>query len=291
MRTFISLMQREWWENQSAFMRVPAIVGMILVLAAILAFIAYGIGVHINAIDTSQFNQQASSVVIHMLFYMSGIPFIFVLWLLIASYSLSCLYDDRRDKSILFWNSLPISQTETVLSKVVTALIVAPICTLICMIITQLILLIVGTIILLIIGLNFWTVFWHPGVIISTWFSQLAALCEQMLWLLPWFAWFMLCSAYAKKAPFIRAIVPIIIILLIELFFSQHHYFAHFAFGNIAHAMGAWKVGDVYNKQAMLVESQIPFTLAKNYIYMYIGWLVSAICIIGAIATRFRTET
>ena len=41
-------------------------------------------------------------------------------------YCLGSLYDERKDRSVLFWKSLPVSDRDTVLSKALSALVVAP---------------------------------------------------------------------------------------------------------------------------------------------------------------------
>ena len=55
-----------------------------------------------------------------------GITFVLVMSIHSTWYLLDCLYAERRDRSILFWKSMPLSDTETVLSKLATALLVIP---------------------------------------------------------------------------------------------------------------------------------------------------------------------
>ena len=60
------------------------------------------------------------------LFLSSAWPFI-VLAFVLFFYCLGALYDDRKDRSVLFWKSLPVSDAQTVLSKVASAVLVAPV--------------------------------------------------------------------------------------------------------------------------------------------------------------------
>ncbi len=55
-----------------------------------------------------------------------GVPFYFVLLFTQVFYALNSLYEDRKDRSVLFWKSLPASDLETVLSKLFVASVVLP---------------------------------------------------------------------------------------------------------------------------------------------------------------------
>ncbi|WP_210235883.1 ABC-2 transporter permease, partial [Mesorhizobium sp. M1C.F.Ca.ET.212.01.1.1] len=88
--------------------------------------------------------------------------FIGVLAFVVFFYCLGALYDDRRDRSILFWKSLPLSDTQTVLSKVISALIVAPLIAVIAGIITMLGFLLVISVVALMHGGSPMTLIWGP---------------------------------------------------------------------------------------------------------------------------------
>src|SRR3546814_5682810 len=79
-----------------------------------------------------------------------------VLGFVVFFYCLGALYDDRRDRSILFWKSLPISDTSTVLSKVVSATVLAPIIAVITGIIVGMLQLLILAVTLSFHGVNVW---------------------------------------------------------------------------------------------------------------------------------------
>src|SRR5258708_39562096 len=64
-------------------------------------------------------------------------------------YTLDALYGERRDRSILFWKSLPVSDLITVLSKLTIPIVILPLLSFAITLCTQLLMLLVGSIILL----------------------------------------------------------------------------------------------------------------------------------------------
>src|SRR6185503_18127636 len=87
-----------------------------------------------------------------------------VMGFVVFFYCLGALYDDRRDRSILFWKSLPISDASTVLSKVISATIVAPVIAVVVGVIVGMLQLIMVTLTLSFHGLNVWQLlgYGHP---------------------------------------------------------------------------------------------------------------------------------
>lgn len=120
-------------------------------------------------------------------------------------YALGALYDDRRDRSILFWQSLPISDTETVLSKLIAGGLVAPLVTILVTLVTGVLTLLMFTVQMAIHGISFWQplAHAHPFAVLG---GLLAAVPLYLLWGLPAFGWLLLCSAWARSKPFLWAV-------------------------------------------------------------------------------------
>lgn len=211
------LIKREYWENRGSFFKAPVVFGGLILLIAI-SYLILLCTHHTHFSFNGNIN--ADSYIPHYftagLFYIMSFPFMIVLWLVAFYYFLNCLYDDRKDRSILFWQSLPIAEWETVTSKALAGLILAPLCSWFCIIVTEFIFLIVVTIAAASLGVNGISALWSPTVIIMAWLHILGALLLQGLWLFPLFAWCLLCSAYAKKSPFLTAILPYFLIIIIE---------------------------------------------------------------------------
>src|SRR5271166_6419947 len=114
MNTCLWLIRREFWENRAIWM-IPAMLGAALILAALFG------RVDVEIVSSDRHRVNAEMVLIGF-----GVVFYAVMSLYSTWYLLDCLYADRRDRSVLFWKSLPISDTTTVLSKLFIALIAIP---------------------------------------------------------------------------------------------------------------------------------------------------------------------
>jgi ABC-2 type transport system permease protein len=116
MNTMKWLIKREFWEHKGAFVWTPLVVGAIAFLLGAMVML----NDHPNIPD-EQIKHMAGFVMGMMTF-----PMLVVTYCVSLFYLAGAMYEERKDRSILFWKSLPISDTATVLSKAVTALIVAP---------------------------------------------------------------------------------------------------------------------------------------------------------------------
>jgi hypothetical protein len=139
-----------------------------------------------------------------------------ILLLVSANYLLGCLYNDRRDRSILFWKSMPVSEVREVLSKFFVALLVAPAIFIGVSLLAQ-----VASSLLAM--LLVWRMDKDPFELVlgniefgRLVFNQLSGWLLTALWLAPVYAWLMLASAAARRSPFLLAIGPAIALALAE---------------------------------------------------------------------------
>lgn len=213
---FKLLLRREFWEHKGGFLWAPAIAGGIAIAFAAIAALAGTLlgqrqGIHFDGDEPAgEIARITGAIGDGALLGGIGLAMA-VLAFVVFFYSLSALYDDRRDRSVLFWKSMPVSDSQMVLSKAAWALVLAP-------------LLALG--IGVVIGLVFWliTLFTttvnglpgaggilvhsHPFRIIG---NVLLALPVQILWSLPAVGWLMLCSAWSRRLPFLWAtMLPIL---------------------------------------------------------------------------------
>ena len=134
----------------------------------------------------------------------------FVVMFVIFFYCLSSMYDERKDKSILFWKSMPVSDEKTVLSKVFSALVVIPAIGIVVCIATAFVLFVIASIFTLVNGASP-AILWNFGSIAKAIFNLAMLLPVYSLWALPTIGWLMLCSAWSRRVPFLWAvIVPIL---------------------------------------------------------------------------------
>jgi ABC-2 type transport system permease protein len=140
-------------------------------------------------------------------------------------YSLDALYGERRDRSILFWKSLPVSDLTTVLSKASIPLVVLPLLTVAITITTHLIMLLLSSAALLGSGMRVATVWTEVS-----WFHLSFLLLYHLvivhgLWHAPFYGWLLMVSSWARRAPFLWAVLPPLAIGIVEkIAFNTSHF-------------------------------------------------------------------
>jgi ABC-2 type transport system permease protein len=139
-------------------------------------------------------------------------------------YSLDALYGERRDRSILFWKSLPVSDLTTVLAKASIPLFVLPVVAFAITAVTQSIMLVLSSMVLLASGLSVATLWSQVAVYQRLLMLLYHLVTAHMLWYAPIYAWLLLISAWARRAPFLWAVLPPLAIGIFEkiVFHSSH---------------------------------------------------------------------
>ena len=230
MKTMKWMLRRELWEHKGAFFWAPLVIAaaMVIFIGGGFAYsMAFATPEHIQIDGHSMVSVEgvpnalrykiAHAVATGYL----GIaaPLFMVLTVVVFFYCLSALHDDRRDRSILFWKSLPLSDRDTVVSKVVTALLVAPLITIAIGVATALVLLVIGMLTAASKGLNlFAPVLMDPALYLSPLYL-LAFLPLYILWALPTVGWLLLVSSWARSKVFLWAVgVPLVALALLAWF-------------------------------------------------------------------------
>jgi ABC-2 type transport system permease protein len=225
---FKTLLKREFWENRGGFLWAPLIAGAIVSVLFLVGALAGSITAHQQGLrsdlvidDTSLHGDKLHAAIggIGDGMLMAGMVLsAVVLAFVVFFYALGSLYDDRRDRSVLFWKSMPLSDTETVLSKLAWAVLLAPLVAIAVGVVVGLVLWIITALTLTVNGLPAsFAVFTHshPLRVIG---YLLGMLPVYLLWSLPTVGWLMLCSAWARSKPFLWAVlVPVLAAVTISL--------------------------------------------------------------------------
>jgi len=141
-------------------------------------------------------------------------------------YCLDALHGERRDRSILFWKSLPVSDLTTVLSKASIPLVVLPLLTFAITVATQLIMLLLSTAVLLMNGLSAAT--WRQLPLFESSLVLLYGLIVLALWHAPIYGWLLLVSGWARRATFLWAVLPLLALGAVEKIAFHTSHFASF---------------------------------------------------------------
>lgn len=216
-----ALIQREFWEHRGAFIKAPKIIGIVLLVTTLIAYITIRVTsakVNGEAILQSGILELKDMSLENLILFWDGMfigtstLYFMVLFFVMYFFMLGSLYDDRKDGSILFWKSLPVSDAETVISKILTAILFVPIVYSVIYFVVLILLMIFYSIILLFHGLNPIELVWSPAQFIKGTLVMFSGTLIQAMWALPIYGWLMFCSAWFKKRPFIYSvIIPAII--------------------------------------------------------------------------------
>lgn len=258
MNTYKTLIKRELWEYRGSFVILPAILAAVLVVmmfGAMQSFDKWDINIAVDSQSTHSTASHSSSerhielelddgnltiVEDHTGEYdslfssnektiytgLQGLHGVFLVeaWLIVLFYLLNTLFADRRDRSILFWKSMPISETQQVIIKCFVGAIMVPAMMTLVSWFVQLVFVVLAIVVASDLQLEPMKTIWPNIQLLSTFLSQLAMTLVISLWALPICAWLMLASAFAKRSPFLMATVPLIAVVAIEALIFDSHY-------------------------------------------------------------------
>jgi ABC-2 type transport system permease protein len=211
--------RRELWENRSIYI-APLIVAAVVLFASALGTI--GLPRRVRSLPTLDPAKRHAAVVMPV--SMAPAPIILATFLVGFFYCLDALYGERRDRSILFWKSLPVSDRTTVLSKATIPLVMLPLIAYALSVVTQVVLMMLSTMVLLGNGLSpaaFWgEVRFFQGLLI-----MLYGLTVHAFWFAPIYAWLLLVSAWARRAPVLWAVLPPLAMSAVERIAFNTRYF------------------------------------------------------------------
>ena len=224
MKTMKWLIRREFWENKGMFFWAPIVVSVLLVLSLGGSMI-YGVShgtIHLDGGESRGVaqtlagitpDQQSNMAALIAKTYMAVSAPLYIMFSFVAFfYCLGALYEERRDRSILFWKSLPVSDSQTVLSKLVTTLLAAPLIMIAASIAMSVILLLVLCASLSIAGVHVSGMVLGNAAVYKAPFLILALMPVYVFWSLPTVGWLMMVSSWARSKVFLWAVgVPLLL--------------------------------------------------------------------------------
>ena len=230
----LALIKREIWEHRAIYVTpvAIAIIVSLLSVAGMVTISAFDKEVNMALFGASNIAGEAERRAALTVFFLgTSWVFLFALAILTVFYTLDSLYAERKDKSILFWRSLPVTDAETVLSKLLTAVVVLPLVTVAAIIVTHLVNLVVTSIWVMIKGGNAGHLIWASVPLFDNWSAALIVTLASAVWMSPLIGWFLFVSAFTKRAPLLMAFMPLILIPIIEWIFFRSSVFASAVFG------------------------------------------------------------
>jgi ABC-2 type transport system permease protein len=215
-RVFYWSLRRELWENRSIYVAPLAVAGVAL-FAFSLSAIA---GIWEKPLRLNPAQPQAPYDMTAGLMMLTGI-------VVSVFYCLDALHGERRDRSILFWKSLPVSDLTTVLAKASIPLVILPLLTFAITVAMQWLMLLISSAVVLASGLSVATLWTNLSFLRMSWLLLYHVLTAHALWPAPIYCWLVLVSGWPRRATFLWAALPLVAIAGVEqIAFHTWHFAA-----------------------------------------------------------------
>jgi ABC-2 type transport system permease protein len=271
--------RRELWESRSIYI-APLAAAAVFLVGFLISLIYQPARMHLSTVDSA--HQRAAIVTPYDM--VAGL--LMVTWMIVgAFYCLGALQGERRDRSILFWKSLPVSDLTTVLAKASIPFVVLPLLTFVITVVTQFIMLLLSTAVWSASGLNvatLWTQLSFPRMSLMLLYHTVTV---HTLWYAPFYGWFLLVSAWARRATFLWAALPPLAIGFGEKIAFNTSHFGTF----LLHRLGG-------GTEAMTAPGTMPMDPTTHltpgtYLAspgLWLGLLFTALCLAAAVRLRRR---
>jgi ABC-2 type transport system permease protein len=279
-RPFYWSVWRELWENHSIYI-APLIVAAVQVFGFAISTI--GLAERRRAVLLLDPAHQRAGI--EAPYDIAAMMMIFIVFIVGVFYCLDALHGERRDRSILFWKSLPVSDLTTVLSKAIIPLAVLPVIAFALTACVQVVMVLMTSANLLMHGMSPATT-WAHFPVFQNWLVMLYGLVAIALWHAPIYGWLLLVSGWARRATFLWAVLPLIVIQIFEKITFGTSYFAkmiqHRFMGFAPHAFG------FHGEGHPTIDSLAQLTPGKYLSSpgLWIGLLVAAAFVFAAVRLR-----
>src|SRR6266481_847725 len=220
-RPFYWSVWRELWEHRSIYV-APLIVAAVQVFALAISTIGLAERRRAVLLLDAPVKQRGA---IEATYDAAAMMMIFVVFIVGVFYCLDALHGERRDRSILFWKSLPVSDLTTVLSKLTIPLVILPAISFAIVVCVQVIMLLMSSTVLLFNEVSPATT-WAQFPVFQNWAVLLYGLIAIALWHAPIYGWLLLVSGWARRATFLWAVLPLLAIGIFEKITFNTSYFA-----------------------------------------------------------------
>jgi ABC-2 type transport system permease protein len=283
-----TLIRREFWEHRALWM-APLAVAALLLIGAIIG--------KINFDSPLAALPEQRRALFGVFMALAAVPQFITLGILMLVYAGDCLYTERKDRSILFWKSMPVSNTLTVVSKLLVVMVIVPLGVYFVSAITT----------LLMSGIHVvraWQnpsgeVFWDAGTWLQIQWVSLVAFVAGVLWFAPITAFLLLVSAWARRSVWLWVFLPPVILMMMErialgsshvwniLWYRLGGVFTHSAVTN----PGFGNAAGQHPTLNLLFVNVDPMPVFAN-IDLWLGVCVAALLIVATIRIRqYRDDT
>jgi ABC-2 type transport system permease protein len=277
--TFYWSVKRELWENKSIYI-APLIVASVVLFGSLVTSFRLPERRRL-ALALDPVHRRAA---IELHYNIAAMMIIITAFIVGFFYCLDALYGERRERSILFWKSLPVSDHTTVLSKASIPLILLPVVAFVTIVLTQLSMLLVSSAALIPSGLASTT--WSNFNLLQQSVILLYSVVVIALWHAPIYGWALLISGLARRATFLWAVMPFIAIGIFEKITFNTTYFGSMLKNRL---LGAGDTAfDLQMHHSISIDSLVQLTPGRFLATpgLWIGLIFAAAFVIAAIRLR-----
>ena len=271
-RPFYWSVRRELWENRSLYIAPLIIAGVVL------------FGWAVNMIHFPERRRAAllldeahRRIAISMGYGLAATMIMMTGIIVGVFYCLEALHGERRERSILFWKSLPVSDLTTVLSKAGIPFVVLPLISFAIILPVQLIMLLLSSTVLLMNGMDAGMT-WRYFPFVQESLILLYGLIAVTLWHAPIYGWLLLVSGWARRATFLWAVLPFVVVIVFErITFGTAYFWAFLKFRVTGFAPEAF---DFLGQDMPCIQSLTQLTPGR-YLSMpglWLGLLIAGVC-------------
>jgi ABC-2 type transport system permease protein len=277
-RPFYWSVRRELWENRSIYI-APLAAAAIFLLGFLISTIHLPRQMRsLATLDTAQQHQ----MIVTPYDYVAGLLMLTAM-IVGAFYCLDALHGERRDRSILFWKSLPVSDSTAVLAKASIPFVVLPLITFAVTVAAQWIMLLLSSAVLLGNGLSVGTLWTQVSLFPMSLMLLYHLVTVHVLWHAPFYGWFLLISAWARRAAFLWAVLPVVAVAFVEKIAFNTSHFATFLLDRLSGGAEAMTMSG-----SMPIDPGAHITLGRYLSApgLWLGLAFTAICLAGAVRLR-----
>jgi ABC-2 type transport system permease protein len=280
-RRFAWQLRRELWESRSIYLAPFAVTGLILLGAVVSVF-----QMPAKMRDIAGLAPSAQHAALTAPYMMASLLLMATTFVVTFFYCLDALQSERRDRSILFWKSLPVSDRTTVLAKATVPFVILPLLTVVLAVIAHAVMLLLSSAVLMANGQSPGVLWAHVSLPEMSLMLLYHMVTAHILWYAPLYGWLLLVSAWARRAPWLWAILPPLAIGVVEKIA-----FGSAVFGDLlANRFSGGPGGTEFTVASGMMDPLMQMTpgtfLASAG--LWVGLVVAAGCVSGAVRLRRR---
>ena len=275
--------RRELWENKSIYLAPLVVAGIILV-----AFFIAVLTLPARMPEEVRSSPIAVRRLLEQTYVVAAMILMVVEMLVAIFYSVEALYGERRDRSVLFWKSLPVSDLTTVFSKASIPILLLPLLTFAITVATQGVMILASGVVLAANGVDTSAMPPLPSIPDISWINFGHLVGFHGIWMAPLYAWLLLASAWATRVPFLWALLPPVAIAVVERIAFDSTRFVTTVQSHFLGSMEPSGVGGAPSRVALTMEMLAPHPFGHFVASpgLWVGLALTAVFLFGAARAR-----